>query len=128
MAKTLYEIKLEQRKKKSKKDTLITDMDYVLRDKEEERKKGNNKNWIDMTPKGNPKADTYEPKYAEEIAKLKEDLKKSQEDQVAQEAKDKEVADLKAQVQALMELMNTKVPTEATAEETPAPKAPTKAK
>ena len=39
MSKSLYEVKLE--KKKAKNENIISDMDYVLRDKKEEKKKGN---------------------------------------------------------------------------------------
>lgn len=47
MAKSLYEAKLDERKKKNK--NIITDMDYFFRDKAEELKRGN-PNTIDMTP------------------------------------------------------------------------------
>lgn len=47
MAKSLYEAKIEDRKKKNK--NIITDMDYFYRDKEAELKAGN-PNTIDMTP------------------------------------------------------------------------------
>jgi hypothetical protein len=52
--KSLHTIKLEQRAKKSKKDNIITDMDYVLRDKKDDK---DSKNFIDITPKATtPKA------------------------------------------------------------------------
>lgn len=47
MAKSLYEAKIEDRKKKNK--NIITDMDYFYRDKVAELKAGN-PNTIDMTP------------------------------------------------------------------------------
>jgi hypothetical protein len=47
MAKSLYEIKQEELKKKNK--NTITDADYFLRDKAEEAKQGY-PNTIDMTP------------------------------------------------------------------------------
>lgn len=48
MAKSLHELKEEKTKKDS---NIITDSDYFLRDKEEERKNGKAlKNTIDMTP------------------------------------------------------------------------------
>lgn len=50
------ELKMEKMKAKNAK--LVGDSDYFMRDKEEERKEGNTRNTLDMTP---PKA---EPKKA----------------------------------------------------------------
>ena len=59
MAKTLYEAKLEKVKKKN--NNIITDMDYVFRDKAKEAEKGY-PNTLDMTP---DKAVTTRAKKAE---------------------------------------------------------------
>lgn len=45
--KSLYELKLEAKKQKN--ENIITDMDYVLRDKKAEAKDGN-PNTINLTP------------------------------------------------------------------------------
>lgn len=101
--KSLYQVKLEKRKKKSKKDTIVTDMDYILR-----QKKGNEAdkaNYIDMTPDGVKPGD-YEAKYAKEIEELK--AKVQENTNATNSTKDKEIEELKKQVAMLIEAQTSK--------------------
>ncbi len=103
--KSLYELKLERRKKKSKKDTIVTDMDYVMRDKEDSK---DSKNTHNMTPEG-VKPGGYEAKHAKEIEALKAAvLAANAEKQPADNAQADEIAELKAQVAALVEASKDK--------------------
>lgn len=101
--KSLYQVKLEKRKKKSKKDTIVTDMDYILR-----QKKGNEAdkaNYIDMTPDGVKPGD-YEAKYAKEIEELKAKVQENTD--ASTSTKDKEIEELKKQVAMLIEAQTSK--------------------
>jgi archaellum component FlaC len=104
MAKSLYEVKLEARRKKSKKDTIVTDMDYVLRDKDA---KDALKNTRDMTPGGVNPGD-YTAKHSEEIEELKKQIKEATGANEATKDTNKELEELREQIKALQEASKPK--------------------